>query len=272
MLDTGIDVPEVVNLVFFKLVRSKTKFWQMIGRGTRLCPDLFGPGEDKQYFYRLRLLPEPRVLQPEPRRHRRVSGSVAQHPAVHRSPRPTRQPRRLKGLRRRAALDRRTAAYRGRRHEPRQLRGPTATAPHRAVQTARGVADAQRRGHERPGPQGRRPPRRARPRTRGGQALRPSRAAPELALLRTEPVLPPAAAAGPGDRRPARGLPDHPGGGQGASPYRRSADRRVVGRRHAAHARTGPTAASAARAVHREGQAQDRLHRLRRHDRRSHRD
>ena len=51
MLDTGIDVPEVVNLVFFKLVRSKTKFWQMLGRGTRLCPDLFGPGKDKQVFY-----------------------------------------------------------------------------------------------------------------------------------------------------------------------------------------------------------------------------
>ena len=50
MLDTGIDVPEVVNLVFFKMVRSKTKFWQMIGRGTRLCADLFGPGEDKQDF------------------------------------------------------------------------------------------------------------------------------------------------------------------------------------------------------------------------------
>lgn len=51
MLDTGIDVPEVVNLVFFKLVRSKTKFWQMIGRGTRLCKDLFGPGQDKTFFY-----------------------------------------------------------------------------------------------------------------------------------------------------------------------------------------------------------------------------
>jgi type I restriction enzyme R subunit len=50
MLDTGIDVPEVVNLVFFKIVRSKTKFWQMIGRGTRLCPDLFAPGEDKARF------------------------------------------------------------------------------------------------------------------------------------------------------------------------------------------------------------------------------
>lgn len=51
MLDTGIDVPEVVNLVFFKIVRSRTKFWQMIGRGTRLCPDLFGPGQDKEFFY-----------------------------------------------------------------------------------------------------------------------------------------------------------------------------------------------------------------------------
>jgi type I restriction enzyme R subunit len=50
MLDTGIDVPEVVNLVFFKLVRSTSKFWQMIGRGTRLCPDLFGPDKDKQDF------------------------------------------------------------------------------------------------------------------------------------------------------------------------------------------------------------------------------
>jgi type I restriction enzyme R subunit len=50
MLDTGIDVPEIVNLVFFKLVRSKTKFWQMIGRGTRLCEDLFEPGKDKQEF------------------------------------------------------------------------------------------------------------------------------------------------------------------------------------------------------------------------------
>ena len=50
MLDTGIDVPEVVNLVFFKPVRSKVKFLQMIGRGTRLCPELFGPGQDKTEF------------------------------------------------------------------------------------------------------------------------------------------------------------------------------------------------------------------------------
>lgn len=51
MLDTGIDVPEVVNLVFFKPVKSKAKFWQMIGRGTRLCKDIFGPGQDKECFY-----------------------------------------------------------------------------------------------------------------------------------------------------------------------------------------------------------------------------
>ncbi|HLU33576.1 MAG TPA: type I restriction-modification enzyme R subunit C-terminal domain-containing protein, partial [Natronosporangium sp.] len=51
MLDTGIDIPEIVNLVFFKPVYSKTKFWQMLGRGTRLCPDLFGPGQDKRDFY-----------------------------------------------------------------------------------------------------------------------------------------------------------------------------------------------------------------------------
>ena len=51
MLDTGIDVPEVVNLVFFKAVRSKVKFLQMIGRGTRLCQDLFGPEQHKTEFY-----------------------------------------------------------------------------------------------------------------------------------------------------------------------------------------------------------------------------
>ncbi len=50
MLDTGIDVPEILNLVFFKKVMSKAKFWQMIGRGTRLCPGLID-GEDKSKFY-----------------------------------------------------------------------------------------------------------------------------------------------------------------------------------------------------------------------------
>lgn len=57
MMDTGVDVPEIVNLVFFKKVRSKIKFWQMIGRGTRLCKGLevvdplSGPSEDKARFY-----------------------------------------------------------------------------------------------------------------------------------------------------------------------------------------------------------------------------
>ena len=50
MMDTGVDAPRVVNLVFFKQVKSATKFWQMIGRGTRLCLDLFGPGLHKKEF------------------------------------------------------------------------------------------------------------------------------------------------------------------------------------------------------------------------------
>ena len=51
MLDTGIDVPDVLNLVFFKIVKSRIKFMQMIGRGTRLSKDVFGPGQDKEFFY-----------------------------------------------------------------------------------------------------------------------------------------------------------------------------------------------------------------------------
>ena len=50
MLDTGIDVPDVLNLVFFKPVKSKIKFMQMIGRGTRLSQGIFG-NEDKKEFY-----------------------------------------------------------------------------------------------------------------------------------------------------------------------------------------------------------------------------
>ncbi|RCW93628.1 DEAD/DEAH box helicase family protein [Winogradskyella arenosi] len=50
MMDTGIDAPSCVNLVFYKPVKSKSKFWQMIGRGSRLRPDLFGAGQDKTHF------------------------------------------------------------------------------------------------------------------------------------------------------------------------------------------------------------------------------
>lgn len=50
MMDTGIDVPDVLNLVFFKQVKSKIKFWQMVGRGTRKSPDVHGEGMDKQFF------------------------------------------------------------------------------------------------------------------------------------------------------------------------------------------------------------------------------
>ena len=51
MLDTGIDVPDILNLVFFKIVRSKIKFLQMIGRGTRLSEGIFGVDRDKEEFY-----------------------------------------------------------------------------------------------------------------------------------------------------------------------------------------------------------------------------
>jgi type I restriction enzyme R subunit len=50
MMDTGIDAVRILNLVFFKVVRSYSKFWQMIGRGTRLCPDVFGPNQPKEEF------------------------------------------------------------------------------------------------------------------------------------------------------------------------------------------------------------------------------
>ncbi|MGH4049959.1 MAG: DEAD/DEAH box helicase family protein [Clostridium sp.] len=50
LLDTGIDVPEIVNLVFAKPIYSKVKFWQMIGRGTRRCDNLFELGRDKNEF------------------------------------------------------------------------------------------------------------------------------------------------------------------------------------------------------------------------------
>ncbi len=50
MMDTGVDAPRVLNLIFFKEVKSNTKYWQMIGRGTRLCPNIFAPGVDKEYF------------------------------------------------------------------------------------------------------------------------------------------------------------------------------------------------------------------------------
>ena len=62
MLDTGIDIPEILNLVFAKPVRSPVKFWQMIGRGTRLREDLFGPGQRQDDLPDLRPLGKFRTL------------------------------------------------------------------------------------------------------------------------------------------------------------------------------------------------------------------
>ena len=94
MLDTGIDVPEIVNLVFFKPVRSKTKFWQMIGRGTRLCPNLVRPGTGQGILLHLRLVPQFRVLQPEPRRDRRRRRGLAGKAALRGARRSGRRSRR----------------------------------------------------------------------------------------------------------------------------------------------------------------------------------
>ena len=87
MLDTGIDVPEVVNLVFFKIVRSKTKFWQMIGRGTRLCPDLFGPGQHKEHFLVFDFCQNFEFFNQNPEAHRRRDRRIAEREAVHRASR-----------------------------------------------------------------------------------------------------------------------------------------------------------------------------------------
>jgi type I restriction enzyme R subunit len=83
MLDTGIDVPEVVNLVFFKLIRSKTKFWQMVGRGTRLSPDLFGPGQHKAFFYLFDYCQNLEYFSPGPAGHRGSRTRVAQQASLH---------------------------------------------------------------------------------------------------------------------------------------------------------------------------------------------
>ena len=93
MLDTGIDVPEVVNLVFFKLVRSKTKFWQMIGRGTRLRPDLFGPGDDKEFFYVFDFCQNLEFFNQNPMATDGIARPVAERSAVHQPARPHRHAR-----------------------------------------------------------------------------------------------------------------------------------------------------------------------------------
>ena len=82
MLDTGIDIPEVANLVFFKPVYSKIKFWQMIGRGTRLCPGSVRSGRRQAGLPRLRLLLQLRLLQGESRRYRGQWRRPARHAAL----------------------------------------------------------------------------------------------------------------------------------------------------------------------------------------------
>ncbi len=85
MLDTGIDVPEILNLVFFKAVYSRTKFHQMMGRGTRLCPDLFGPGQDKTHFLALDFCQNFEFFDSQPEgKVARASKSLAERVFAHR--------------------------------------------------------------------------------------------------------------------------------------------------------------------------------------------
>ena len=232
MLDTGIDVPEVVNLVFFKLVRSKTKFWQMVGRGTRLCPDLFGPGEDKQDFF---IFDYCRNLEffsqdiPEQRRRRSASrwASGCSRRGSNWSRRST---RRSTGDGRTARISRaraarrpgRNAARAGRRHEPGQLPGPPAPAAgSRSTRAGRhGTSSTPTRADRarRPG----RGPARARVRDDDEEAKRfdllmpapPTRPCCGASRVRAAPQ------PGPGHRRGLAGADRHPDGPRAAGAAR----------------------------------------------------
>ena len=87
MLDTGIDVPEVVNLVFFKQVRSKTKFWQMMGRGTRLCPDCSDPARTRNSFASSTIARKSRILRRQSGTQGGECGKIAFGAPVHRAAR-----------------------------------------------------------------------------------------------------------------------------------------------------------------------------------------
>ena len=148
MLDTGIDMPEVVNLVFFKPVRSKTKFWQMIGRGTRLRPDLFGPGRGQERTStsstsaatssssaRTCPVTEGSLQKSLNQRLFETRLGLITGLDAHDKPDGTEAPRGIGcGNRARAAVGHRTAAARHRgRDAPRQLPGPPAPQVGRAV-------------------------------------------------------------------------------------------------------------------------------------------
>ncbi len=177
MLDTGIDVPDVVNLVFFKMVRSKSKFWQMIGRGTRLRPDLFGPGCGQEGLLRLRLLRQPRVLRSGSARLRGIAAEVSYAA-------PLRVPTRAGGRARRrwcragpAGVDRQLAARGRRGDEFGQLPRPRAPPAGRAVGLAGPlVVGVEGRRDGDPGAPRRAAIGRARPR-RGRKTIRPAGAA-----------------------------------------------------------------------------------------------
>ena len=251
MLDTGIDIPEVTNLVFFKLVRSKTKFWQMVGRGTRLCPDLFSPGQDKELFYIFDYcqnleyfsqdIPATEGSAADPLGKRLFNarleliatldhqGGEAESGKLEEPAYTYGDPETNDAVRR---SPRRSLAARSRGDESRQLRGAPTAPARREIREAGILGIAAGRGPDRALARGGRAAIRVGPGERGGQAIRPARAEPAAQPPAARARLRPAVRSGQADRRTARGKVRHPNGARpdGAHPGR--TDRRVVAGRH----------------------------------------
>ena len=279
MLDTGIDVPEVVNLVFFKLVRSKAKFWQMVGRGTRLCPDVFGPGRHKEQFYIFDYCQNLEYFsQDVPATEGAAADSLGKRlftaapgPDCHAGP-PGRGAR--SGAGQGACVDvrrpgnggrgslaaRRPVAARSRGDERLQLRGAPAPPARPDLRQAGSLGVA---GTGSPdgtlGGSGR-TAFGAGAGKRGGQALRPAGAEPAARLLAARASLCPAAGSGEADGRPSRRKGRHSDGSgpDGAGPGR--PDRRVVAGRDRADARNHAAPTPGPGPVHRQAPAQTGLH------------
>ena len=291
MLDTGIDVPEVVNLVFFKQVRSKTKFWQMMGRGTRLCPDLFGPGQDKEFFRVFDYCQNLEFFGANPETEGGRHGEVAVRAAVRGAARSGARARREDG-----------EAGRLRARRPDALSAPTAKPPPSedeiradALKTLQDTVAGLNldnfivRQHRRAVEKYREPEAWATidDETReelvdeiaplpSAQALGTEEAkrfdllmfSLELALLKGSKRFDALQEAAAGDRVGA-GRPDrHSGDCAAGGADRGNPDRPMVGRRHRPAAGTGPAAPARSRPAHREVEEGDRLFEFRRRDRR----
>ena len=281
MLDTGIDVHEVVNLVFFKLVRSKTKFWQMVGRGTRLCPDLFGPGQDKEMFYifdycqnleyfsqdipategtvadslgkrlfnaRLELIG---VLD---REHATAAPVVGEPTTTYGDPRTTREVRTTTAELLHcevAAMNLDNFVVRPHRRLVEKYAKPQAW----TVLPPESLVELSKRNC--------RTARRNRPRERGGQAVRPARAQPATQPPATRARFRPPARSGQTDRWTPRGKVYHPNGEEPDHAHSRCTDRRMVAGCNCPDAGSNASSTPESGPAHRQAATQTNLHRFR---------